>query len=665
MGLSLRQALYASIASSSLALSSAAYGDTDMNDILINQDNTPETTLVEVTPENQLETLAQNIFDTQENFSQRTERLRGLEIMGDYGNQTFPVLIAALKLADEGVTDPETITRLAQELILAQDVPRLANGAPTPEYAPYYTQDIYNQALLIDITIYRAMQVHPDLHTQEELALIALSTILDRASNGVSDPETLVAYALNAALQSMDPHSRFVPETQVQELLDDTTGSFSGIGAQVSTDRSEAEMQARQDAIDEFFDPYLDEDGYIRSDLSENEIIQLNEEYMQRFPELTIIEGFIIEGLINEETPAALAGVQPGDMVTHIDGNPVAGMTIGDSVELIIGPRGSNVELTIRRQGEENPLTITVTRDNVVVSPVTSRMIEGNVGYIHANSFNDQTDRFVDEAIRELTAQGAQYFILDLRDNPGGLIDQADQMINNFIDGEPVTSSSPAEVIERNIIISQRTAQGKNPSSLARPGTETDLPMVVLINGSSASASEIVAGVLQDYDRATIIGTQSFGKGSGQAVIPFDFDRDGVPEAIAPITSFFFYVGRGEGHSIQGVGITPDIRLSEEFRAVAPPRRSESGLNSTLARPEDGNYNRQSEAECRPADSSTLEAVIPEDLTLRNGSIDPWIACAVAHLRGDDTVPFVSINPLEQEAAPVQDAAPALTPDTQ
>lgn len=646
MGLSLRQALFASIATSAIALSSHNYAQNLDMDIILNNDS--DITLVLENEEELYAELAQRIFDLQESQSQSIRNVRGTDAMWDYNSLSIPVLIAAIKSANENVTDPAEIADLTVD-ILDGSVEPMVNGTPTAEYASYLNQELFRQAALLDATILRAIQMHPDMHTQEELATIVIADILEQASNGISDPQRLLSHALNEALHSMDPHSRFIPQSAVQDMLNDTRGSFSGIGAHVSTDRSDAEIEERQQQIDAFLEPYYDESGYIRSDLDEDDIREINRQYVEQFPELTIVEGFLVEGLINDSTPAALAGVQPGDVVTHIDGEPVAGLTIGEAVDRIIGPSGTDVELTIRRNDEENPLVIDITRGNVAISPVRSRMIDGNVGYVHASTFNDQTDINVDRAIRELTAQGAEYFILDLRDNPGGIVGQADALVNNFIDGERTTRLSPSGVIERNTIISMRTADGKRATNFARPGTETDLPMVVLINEGSASASEIVAGVLQDYDRATVVGTQSFGKGSGQSVIPFDFERDGVPEAMAAITSFYYYVGRGEGHNIQGVGITPDIRLSDEFRAVRDPRRSEAGLDATLARPDDGNYERQSEAECRPNSNDNL-AEIPEDFTLRNGNLDPWIACAVSHLRGEDQSPYISIEPLELEA---------------
>ena len=211
-----------------------------------------------------------------------------------------------------------------------------------------------------------------------------------------------------------------------------------------------------------------------------------------------------------DDTPAAKAGLMTGDLIVQLDGQQVQGLTLQEAVEKMRGPVSSKITLTIQRQGKEKPFDVVLTRASIKVQSVRSHR-EGNVGYIRITSFSEQTDSGLQKAITDLKKEigpDLQGWVLDLRNNPGGLLDQAIAVSDDFLDHGEIVSTRGRHTED---------AQRFN----ARPGDVTDgKPMVVLINGGSASASEIVAGALQDHHRAVLLGTRSFGKGSVQTIMP-------------------------------------------------------------------------------------------------------------------------------------------------
>jgi carboxyl-terminal processing protease len=266
----------------------------------------------------------------------------------------------------------------------------------------------------------------------------------------------LIESAINGMLQSLDPHSSYLNEENFRDMQVQTRGEFGGLGIEVTM-----------------------EQGFVR----------------------------VVSPI--DDTPAARAGLEAGDFITHLDGETVQGLSLSDAVDKMRGRVGSDIVLTIRREGVE-PFDVTVKRDVVRIRSVRSR-VEGKAGYIRITTFNEQTAPGVEEAMADIKAELGDELIgvvLDLRRNPGGLLDQAVKVSDAFLDqGE---------------IVSQR---GRNPDDSQRyNATKGDLaegrPLVVLINGGSASASEIVAGALQDHKRAVIMGTESFGKGSVQTIMP-------------------------------------------------------------------------------------------------------------------------------------------------
>jgi carboxyl-terminal processing protease len=265
-----------------------------------------------------------------------------------------------------------------------------------------------------------------------------------------------------------------------------------------------------------------------------------------------------------DNTPAFRAGIQAGDLVTHLDGEPVLGLTLNDAVEKMRGAVGTTIVLSILRTGEE-PFDVSITRDKIRIESVRHEVKE-DVGYVRITSFSEQTEAGLNKAVRELKKEIGDKlagFVIDLRNNPGGLLDQAVSVSDAFLERGEIVSTRGRRV---------ETAQRFN----AEPGDITGgLPVVVLINGGSASASEIVAGALQDHRRAILLGTRSFGKGSVQTIIPLG--RDGAMK----LTTQRYYTP--SGRSIQAKGIEPDIEVPQaKLELLGGAGRSEADLRGAL-----------------------------------------------------------------------------------
>ncbi|MCP4329488.1 MAG: S41 family peptidase [Alphaproteobacteria bacterium] len=327
--------------------------------------------------------------------------------------------------------------------------------------------------------------------------------------------EELVKSAINGMLQSLDPHSSYMDAKNFEEMQVQTKGEFGGLGIEVTLDS-----------------------GFVK----------------------------VVSPL--DDTPAAQAGVQPGDFITHLEGESVLGLSLSEAVEKMRGPVGTDLTVTIRREGEE-PFDLTITRAVITIESVRSRA-EGNVGYIRITAFNEHADDGLSEALEELDEELGEDIagiVLDLRNNPGGLLDQAIEVSDAFIDkGEIVsTRGRLSEDIQRYNADEGDLAHG--------------LPMVVLINGGSASASEIVAGALQDHGRAIVLGTRSFGKGSVQTIVPL-----GSHGAMRLTTARYY---TPSGTSIQATGIVPDITIERARieRVDTAATRREEDLRGRLENP--------------------------------------------------------------------------------
>jgi carboxyl-terminal processing protease len=346
----------------------------------------------------------------------------------------------------------------------------------------------------------------------------------------------LIEAAINGMLTSLDPHSGYMNQRTFRDMQVQTRGEFGGLGIEVTA-----------------------EGGYIR----------------------------VISPI--DDTPAARAGVRPGDLITHIDGASTQGLTLNEAVEKMRGAPRTDIKLTIRRQDVAAPIELTLTRDVIRIQSVRHR-VEGDVGYVRITSFSEQTDRGLRNAVEQIRRQAGnrlQGFVIDLRNNPGGLLDQAVSVTDDFLDqGEIVsTRARRNEDAQRFNARSGDIAQG--------------LPLVVLINGGSASASEIVAGALQDHRRAVILGVKSFGKGSVQTVMPLQGNG-----AIRLTTARYY---TPSGRSIQATGIEPDIIVEPaRIEAVSEGGRGrESDLRGALRN--DGGLR----APARPATPPTDAAPAP------------------------------------------------------
>jgi carboxyl-terminal processing protease len=266
--------------------------------------------------------------------------------------------------------------------------------------------------------------------------------------------------------------------------------------------------------------------------------------------EVTMEDGLIKVVAPIDDTPAAKAGVLANDFITHIDDEPVQGLTLNQAVDKMRGPVNTKIRLKIVRKGQDKPLDLTLTRDVIRVVSVKYHSEGDDIGYIRITQFNEQATTGLKKAIADLTAQDGDKlkgFILDLRNNPGGLLDQAISVSNAFLNRGEIVSTRG-----RNADETQRFTARPSPGDLAK-----GKPVIVLINGGSASASEIVAGALQDHKRATMIGTRSFGKGSVQTIIPLGNGNG----ALRLTTARYF---TPSGRSIQAKGIVPEIEVLQD-----------------------------------------------------------------------------------------------------
>ena len=332
----------------------------------------------------------------------------------------------------------------------------------------------------------------------------------------VSD-EQLVEAAINGMLTSLDPHSSYLNNKNFRDMQVQTRGEFGGLGIEVTM-----------------------ENGLVK----------------------------VVSPI--DDTPAFHAGIKPGDYITHLNGEAVMGLTLNEAVEKMRGPENSEIKLTIKREGKD-PFDVGVTRAKIKIESVRSHLEGNDVGYIRITTFNEQTDTGLNKAMQKLRDQSSgklKGVVLDLRNNPGGLLDQAVAVSDAFL--------------EKGEIVSTRGRRADETQRFnARPGDITGgLPLVVLINGGSASASEIVAGALQDHHRAVLLGTRSFGKGSVQTIIPLP------GHGAMRLTTARYYTP--SGRSIQAKGIDPDIEVPQAKIEVIDEgqRRHEADLRGALANPD-------------------------------------------------------------------------------
>ncbi|MSQ49481.1 MAG: S41 family peptidase [Betaproteobacteria bacterium] len=389
----------------------------------------------------------------------------------------------------------------------------------------------------------------------------------------------LITEAINGMLAGLDPHSAYLDAEAFKELQVGTQGQFGGLGIEVSM-----------------------EDGLVK----------------------------VISPI--EDTPAYRAGVKPGDLIVKLDDTQVKGMTLNDAVKKMRGKAGTQITLTIARKGEPQPIIVTLTRAVIKVQSVKSKLIEPGYGWVRVSQFQEATPESLARHLETLFKQGSlKGLVLDLRNDPGGLLYGAVAISAAFLPAKVlvVSTDGRSDDARKKFYASnddfQRGTKGDMMKNLP-PAVKT-VPMVVLVNGGSASASEIVAGALQDHKRATIVGTQTFGKGSVQTIMPL-----GNNTAIKLTTARYY---TPSGRSIQAKGITPDV-IIEEPGATLAARVREADLQRHLGNGQDKDAKpatpQAKPATITPAPAATSEPPKPIEL----GSKDDFqLAQSIAFLKGE------------------------------
>jgi carboxyl-terminal processing protease len=367
------------------------------------------------------------------------------------------------------------------------------------------------------------------------------------------DDSKLVESAINGMLTSLDPHSSYMDAKSFQDMQVQTKGEFGGLGIEVTM-----------------------EDNILK----------------------------VVSPI--DDSPASKAGVLSGDVITGLDGDPVQGMTLQQAVDKMRGPVNTPITLKILRGGKGDPIDVKVVRDIIKVKSVRSKKLGDDIGYIRITQFTEQTfdglKKSLDQLNKDIGEDKIKGYVIDLRNNPGGLLDQAIQVSDAFL--------------ERGEIVSTR---GRSPDDVqrytARSGDLTNgKPVIVLVNGGSASASEIVAGALQDHKRATILGTRSFGKGSVQTIIPLQGN------GALRLTTARYYTP--SGRSIQAKGIEPEIVVQENVPADLKGKdqtNGEAGLKGHLANPGDDKSEEGGSSAYVPADEKD-DTQLQQAIDLLHGS---------------------------------------------
>ena len=316
--------------------------------------------------------------------------------------------------------------------------------------------------------------------------------------------------AINGVLQSLDPYSAYMSPDTFKEMETETSGKFGGLGIEVGMEYGVVKVITPMD-----------------------------------------------------DSPAEREGVKAGDYIVKVNGVQVQGKTLSEAVELMRGPVGSKIEITVRRKGVKKALTFEIIREIIVVESVKSKIIDTNVGYIRLTAFNENSSRQVKDKIKKFKNKKINKYVLDLRNNPGGLLSQAVKIADFFLDNGEIVSTKSRKSYE-------------NKKYFAKKGDIINgKTLVVLINYGSASASEIVAGALKDHKRAILIGENSYGKGSVQSIIPLK------NEGAIRLTISKYYLPSGE--SISGTGITPDIEVSESSDEFRIGTKTDNQLNFAIS----------------------------------------------------------------------------------
>ena len=348
-----------------------------------------------------------------------------------------------------------------------------------------------------------------DIYKKIDLFGEVLEKINDEYVDEIDQSESMDS-AINGLLQSLDPYSAYMSPEIFNEMQTETSGEFGGLGIEVSM-----------------------ESGVVK----------------------------VISPI--DDTPASKAGIKAGDYIVKIENIQVQGKTLSEAVELMRGPVGSSIELTVRRRGQKKALTFNITREVIEIQSVKTDLLESNIGYIRLTSFNENSGEQIEEKIKKLEKnKNVKAYILDLRNNPGGLLSQAIRISDFFLDNGEIVSTK-----------SRHTSE--NRKWFAKKGDITKgKTLLVLINYGSASASEIVAGALKDHKRAIILGENSFGKGSVQSIIPLK-NKGAIRLTVAK-----YYLPSGK--SISEVGVSPDIIIDEEDEKFKIKSETDNQLNYAI-----------------------------------------------------------------------------------
>jgi carboxyl-terminal processing protease len=367
------------------------------------------------------------------------------------------------------------------------------------------------------------------------------------------DTKNLVTGAINGMLSGLDPHSAYLTPDLYKELQMDTQGRFGGLGI-----------------------------------------------------EITVKGGILTVVSPIEDTPAAKAGVKPGDQIFKIEEEFTKDMTLVDAVKKMRGPKGTKITISIKREGVPELMDFILVRDTIRVQAVRSRTLEEGYGYVRLAQFQERSDRDVQQALEKMAAEksGIKGLVLDLRNNPGGLLTQAVRVADLFLDSGLI------------VYTEGRIESQKQKYSAQKEGSWMDFPIVVLVNGGSASASEIVAGALQDHKRAVVLGTKTFGKGSVQTILPLDDNS-----ALRLTTARYF---TPKGRSIQALGIVPDIIVEPP---PTPPAEGKAEEKKRLGLREEnlpGHLSNPQQAPSQPQDQSEKdkEKLVPRTAPTGDETID-------------------------------------------
>lgn len=406
----------------------------------------------------------------------------------------------------------------------------------------------------------------------------ALARVKDTYVDEVEDKK-LITTAISGMISGLDPHSAYLDEEAYREMRTETRGEFGGLGIEVQMEN-----------------------------------------------------GLVKVGAPIEDTPAFRAGVQPNDLIYQIDGKPIRGLSLNEAVKKMRGKPGTDITISILRKGVDKPFDLKLTREVIRVRSVKMKRLDHDIGFIRITNFQENTTQMLAESIEKLYRESPlKGLVLDLRNDPGGLLNASIAVSSMFLSGDKVIVTTNGRTTDsKSTYTGGKSEYSRYTSSSFPEKAIKEVPMVVLINSGSASASEIVAGALQDYGRATIMGFQSFGKASVQTVMPLDDGKSAIK-----LTTARYYTPKGR--SIQVTGVQPDIWLAETEEGHIGASAREADYIGHLANPD----NAQAEDQVIRPDAKSTPSVAPKKPIAFGEKDDFQLQQAMNHLRG---MPVLSIE---------------------